>query len=143
MAATPEAELEELTGLYVAKRLTGELARAVAVQLTKHDALAAHAETVLGIDPEELTDPWHAAGASFLAFTVGALLPLLAIVLPPSSVRVQVTMAAVIAALVLPGWLSARLGGAKVGPAVGRNVLGEAIAMGITYAGGALLHAAR
>jgi VIT1/CCC1 family predicted Fe2+/Mn2+ transporter len=141
LARTPEAELEELTGLYVAKGLTRELAHQVAVQLTEHDALAAHAESELGIDPEELTNPWHAAGASFLAFTVGALLPLLAIVLPPESVRIPITVAAVIAALVVTGWTSARMGGAKVWPAVVRNVAGGAIAMAITYAAGVLLHA--
>ncbi|WP_370096992.1 VIT family protein [Streptacidiphilus sp. MAP12-20] len=141
LARTPEAELTELTGLYVAKGLTEELAHQVAVQLTAHDALAAHAETELGIDPNELTNPWHAAGASFLAFTVGALLPLLAIVLPPTSARVPVTVAAVIAALVVCGWISARLGGARVPPAVARNVAGGALAMAITYAAGLLLNA--
>jgi VIT1/CCC1 family predicted Fe2+/Mn2+ transporter len=143
LAGTPEAELEELTGLYMAKGLTRELAHEVAVQLTEHDALAAHAETELGIDSKELTNPWHAAWASFLAFTVGALLPLLAIVLPPASVRVAVTFAAVVAALVLTGWLSAGLGGARIGRAVSRNVLGGVLAMAITYAAGVLLHAAR
>ena len=67
-------------------------------------------EVELGIDPDELTNPWHAAGASFLAFTVGALLPLLAIVLPPASLRLVVTVLAVLAALALTGWSSARLG---------------------------------
>ncbi|MBF9068382.1 VIT1/CCC1 transporter family protein [Streptacidiphilus fuscans] len=142
LARTPEAELEELTGLYVAKGLTPELAQEVAVQLTAHDALAAHAETELGIDPEELTNPWHAAGASFLAFTVGALLPLLAIVLPPESVRIPITVAAVIAALAVAGWISARMGGAPAGPAVVRNMAGGALAMAVTYAAGVLLHAA-
>lgn len=80
---TPEAELVELTGLLEAKGLSAKVAREAAVQLTERDALRAHAEVELGIDPDELTNPWHAAGASFLAFTVGALLPLLAIVLPP------------------------------------------------------------
>jgi VIT1/CCC1 family predicted Fe2+/Mn2+ transporter len=143
LARTPDAELEELTGLYMAKGLTRELAHEVAVQLTEHDALAAHAETELGIDPEELTNPWHAAWASFLAFTVGAMLPLLAIVLPPADARVPVTVAAVIAALVVTGWLSARLGGARIAPAVIRNVAGGALAMSITYVAGVLLHAAR
>ncbi|WP_370072077.1 VIT family protein [Streptacidiphilus sp. MAP5-3] len=141
LARTPEAELEELTGLYMAKGLTRELAHEVAVRLTEHDALAAHAETELGIDPEELTNPWHAAGASFLAFTVGALLPLLAIVLPPESVRIPVTVAAVIAALAVAGWISARMGGARIWPAVVRNVAGGAVAMAITYAAGVLLRA--
>jgi VIT1/CCC1 family predicted Fe2+/Mn2+ transporter len=58
------AELEELAGLYQAKGLTPGLARQVASQLTAHDALAAHAEAELGIDPEQLASPWHASGAS-------------------------------------------------------------------------------
>ncbi|MGA5820946.1 VIT1/CCC1 transporter family protein [Kitasatospora sp. NPDC094028] len=141
LAATPAAELDELTGLYVAKGLTPHLARQVAVELTAHDPLAAHAEAELGIDPEELTNPWHAAWASFTAFTVGAVLPLLAIVLPPVGLRIPVTAVAVLAALAVCGWVSARLGSAPVRPAVARNVAGGALAMAITYAVGVLLHA--
>jgi VIT1/CCC1 family predicted Fe2+/Mn2+ transporter len=139
LATTPEAELDELAGLYEEKGLSPELAREVAVQLTRHDALAAHAETELGIDPEELTNPWQAAAASFASFTVGALLPLLAIVLPPASIRLVVTVAAVLAALVLCGWTSARLGGAHPRPAVVRNAAGGAVAMAITFLAGHLL----
>ncbi|MFE7191462.1 VIT family protein [Kitasatospora sp. NPDC057541] len=141
LATAPQEELDELTGLYVAKGLTPQLARQVAVELTAHDPLAAHAEVELGIDPEELTNPWHAAGASFAAFTVGALLPLLAIVLPPADARIAVTVASVLVALAVCGWGSARLGRAPVRPAVLRNVAGGALAMAITYAAGALLHA--
>ncbi|MDQ1044361.1 VIT1/CCC1 family predicted Fe2+/Mn2+ transporter [Streptomyces sp. V4I2] len=72
----PEAELEELADLLEGRGLSREVAREAAVQLTERDALRAHARVELGIDPDELTNPWHAAGASFLAFTVGALLPL-------------------------------------------------------------------
>ncbi|MFJ9056388.1 VIT family protein [Streptomyces sp. NPDC102409] len=139
---TPEAELAELTGLLEEKGLSNELAREAAVQLTERDALRAHAEVELGIDPDELTNPWHAAGASFLAFTVGALLPLLAIVLPPPSARLPVTVFSVLAALALTGWGSARLGGAPAGRAVLRNMTGGAVAMAVTYAAGALLGAA-
>ncbi|NED85606.1 VIT family protein, partial [Streptomyces sp. SID11233] len=71
--------------------------------------------------------------------TAGALLPLLAIVLPPESARLAVTVCSVLAALVLTGWTSARLGGAPPGRAVVRNVAGGAAAMAITYAVGALL----
>ncbi|MFJ5234394.1 VIT family protein [Kitasatospora sp. NPDC088391] len=141
LRATPEAELAELAGLYEAKGLDPELAHRVAVQLTAHDALAAHAETELGIDPDGLTDPWHAAWASFAAFTAGALLPLLAIVLPPPAHRIWVTVAAVLAALVATGWASARLGGADPRRAVLRNVLGGSVAMAVTYAVGTLLGA--
>ncbi|MBM7438186.1 VIT family protein [Streptomyces sp. HB132] len=139
---TPEAELAELTGLLEEKGLSHRLAREAAVQLTKRDALRAHAEVELGIDPDELTNPWHAAGASFLAFTVGALLPLLAIVLPPTSLRLAVTVVSVLAALALTGWWSARLGEAAVGRAVLRNMAGGAVAMAVTYGAGALLGAA-
>ncbi|MGY4921807.1 VIT1/CCC1 transporter family protein [Streptomyces sp. 900105755] len=138
----PEAELEELTELLERRGLSREVAREAAVQLTARDALRAHARVELGIDPDELTNPWTAALASFLAFTVGALLPLLAIVLPPSDWRLPVTVGSVLAALVLTGWASARLGAAAVGPAALRNVLGGALAMGVTYAAGRLLGAA-
>ncbi len=139
---TPEAELAELTGLLEDKGLSREVAREAAVQLTERDALRAHAEVELGIDPDDLTNPWHAAGASFLAFTVGALLPLLAIVLPPTSLRLLVTVLSVLAALALTGWWSARLGNAAVSPAVLRNMGGGAVAMAVTYAAGELLGAA-
>ncbi|MFC1418472.1 VIT1/CCC1 transporter family protein [Streptacidiphilus cavernicola] len=141
LSRTPEAELDELTGLYQDKGLSPELAREVAVQLTAHDALGAHAETELGIDPDQLTDPWRAAWASFLSFTVGALLPLLAMVLPPTAVRLPLTVGAVLAALALCGWVSARLGGAPVARAVLRNMAGGAVAMGVTYLAGTLLGA--
>ncbi|MET4646713.1 VIT family protein [Streptomyces sp. NBC_01724] len=138
---TPEAELAELTGLLEGKGLSREVAREAALQLTERDALRAHAEVELGIDPDDLTNPWHAAGASFLAFTAGALLPLLAIVLPSSSLRLVITVLAVLAALALTGWWSARLGDAAVGRAVLRNMGGGAVAMGVTYAAGVLLGA--
>ncbi|MFF8312584.1 VIT1/CCC1 transporter family protein [Streptomyces lydicus] len=141
LATEPQAELVELTQLLRGKGLEEQLAREVAEQLTAHDALRAHAEVELGIDPDELTNPWHAAGASFLAFTVGALLPLLAIVLPPARQRLWITVLAVLAALALCGWSSARLGAAPVGRAVLRNVGGGVVAMAVTYAAGSLLGA--
>src|SRR3954469_16401013 len=82
LATTPQAELDELTGLLQDRGISPELAREVAEQLTARDALGAHARVELGIDPDELVNPWHAAWASFVSFTAGALLPLLAIVLP-------------------------------------------------------------
>lgn len=135
----PEQELEELTTLYEHKGLERDLAERVAHQLTEHDALAAHAEVELGIDPEALTSPWAAAWSSMIAFAVGALLPLLAIVLLPVSLRVPVTVATSAAALALTGVFSARLGGAPAGPAVRRNVTVGVLAMGLTYAVGSLV----
>ncbi|PWI45077.1 VIT family protein [Streptomyces sp. ICBB 8177] len=142
LATDPEAELAELTGLLEDRGLTPALAAEVAEQLTERDALRAHASVELGIDPQALTNPWNAAIASFTAFTVGAALPLLAIVLPPSSVRLSVTVVAVVVALVLCGWSSARLGEAPVARAIMRNAGGGALAMAVTYAVGTLLGAA-
>ena len=130
---TPEEELAELAGLYSAKGLTAEVAQTVAEQLTAADALAAHAEVELGINPDELAHPGHAAWASFMSFVVGALLPLLAMALLPVRVRVALTVVAVALALMLTGVLSARLGHAHWLRPVLRNVLGGALAMGITY----------
>jgi vacuolar iron transporter family protein len=135
----PEDELAELAGLYVEKGLSERLAREVAEELTAHDALAAHAETELGIDPDDLTNPWHAAWASMVSFTLGALLPLLTITLTPGSVRVESTVVAVAVALAFTGWASARLGYGAAGRAVARNVGGGLLAMAVTYGIGALL----
>jgi vacuolar iron transporter family protein len=135
----PEDELAELAGLYVEKGLSERLAREVAEELTAHDALAAHAETELGIDPDDLTNPWHAAWASMVSFTLGALLPLLTITLTPGSVRVESTVVAVAVALAFTGWVSARLGYGAAGRAVARNVGGGLLAMAVTYGIGALL----
>lgn len=118
------------------------MAREAAQQLTERDALRAHARVELGIDPDDLTNPWHAAGASFVSFTVGALLPLLAIVLPPGGWRLPVTVVSVLASLLVTGWVSARLGAADPRHAVLRNVAGGALAMGVTYLAGVLLGAA-
>jgi VIT1/CCC1 family predicted Fe2+/Mn2+ transporter len=142
LAESPQAEAAELARIYQSKGLQPRLARQVAEQLTVHDALAAHAEAELGIDPQQLASPGHAAAASFLSFTAGALLPLLAITLVPGSARIAVTVIAVLAALVVTGAASAALGRAPRVPAVVRNVIGGAIAMGVTYGIGALIGAA-
>ncbi|MFW6868377.1 VIT1/CCC1 transporter family protein [Nocardioides sp. CPCC 206347] len=135
----PEDELAELAGLYVDKGLEPGLALEVAKQLTEKDALAAHAEVELGIDPDDLTSPWNAAIASMLSFTLGALLPLLTILLVPGDLRVAVTVVAVTIALALTGWLSARFGYGSARMAVARNILGGLIAMAVTHGIGQLV----
>jgi VIT1/CCC1 family predicted Fe2+/Mn2+ transporter len=129
----PEAELEELAGLYVAKGLSTETAHEVAVELTERDAFAAHVDVELGIDPHELSNPLQAAVFSAVAFTLGAVVPLIAILVPPAGVRVAVAFLSVLAALALTGTVSAILGGAGKGRAVARVVLGGALAMLVTY----------
>lgn len=132
----PHEELDELTQIYVEKGLSPDLAREVAVSLTKKDALRAHADAELNLDPDELTNPWAAAFASLVSFTVGALVPLLAVLLITPGLRVPVTVAAVVIALAATGYVSARIGGADRGRAVVRNVGGGLVAMGVTFAVG-------
>lgn len=132
----PQAELAELAAMLTDKGISTDLARQVAVQLTRHDALGAHADIELGIDPDDLTNPWHAAWASMVAFTLGALLPLLTILASPGALRVPVTVVAVTIALAITGFVSARLGEAPPGRALLRNVAGGLLAMGVTFAVG-------
>lgn len=129
----PAGQLARLTDLYRAKGLDDELASRVAHQLTQRNALGAHAEVDLRVDPDALTNPWHAAWASMVSFTLGALLPLAAILLAGVSWRVPVTAIAVLLTLAATGAASARLGEAPVGRATLRNVLGGAVAMAVTY----------
>jgi VIT1/CCC1 family predicted Fe2+/Mn2+ transporter len=137
----PAEELEELAGLYVDKGLSEELALEVAKQLTKHDALGAHAEAELGIDPDDITSPWTAAWASMISFTLGALLPLLTITMFGPTQRIWVTVVSVTVALALTGWGSAKFGYGPTRRAVVRNVAGGLFAMAITYAIGTALGA--
>ena len=139
IAAMPETEQRELARMYQDKGLDAELAGKVAAQLTRHDALAAHADIEFGINPDELTNPWHAAWASMISFTLGALLPLMCVLLVPAGARIAVTVLAVILALCITGLVSARLTLSPRGRAVGRNVLGGVLAMGVTYLIGSLV----
>ncbi|MFC7277689.1 VIT family protein [Paractinoplanes rhizophilus] len=139
LADFPDEEFEELATLYEAKGLSAATARQVARELTERDAFAAHADVELHLDPDELTNPWQAAGASAIAFTTGSLLPLLAILIPPPGTRVAVAFVVVLAALAATGYLSARLGGARPGRAMLRLLVGGAVAMVVTYGIGGLV----
>ena len=135
----PEAELEELTLLYISKGLSPDLAQTVAKELTAHDALAAHVEVELKFNHEELTNPWHAAGASMVSFIAGSILPLAAILLVPDPWRIPITVVAAALSLLLTGWISANLGHAKPHKAILRNLLGGLLAMVVTYLIGMLV----
>ncbi len=139
LEAMPETEERELAAMYEEKGLDPDLARKVAAQLTKHDALGAHADVEFGIDPDDLTNPWHAAWASMISFTLGALLPLLCVVLAPASARIVVTVVAVVIALALTGFVSARLSLSPRVRAMLRNMAGGLLAMGVTYLIGSLV----
>jgi VIT1/CCC1 family predicted Fe2+/Mn2+ transporter len=133
LAQTPDQELAELTAIYEAKGLSEATARAVAAELTAHDAFAAHADAELHISPGHLASPLQAAAASALSFTLGALLPLLAILLPPATWRVPVAFASVLIALALTGTVSARIGGSSPRRAVTRVLIGGAAGLALTY----------
>jgi vacuolar iron transporter family protein len=138
LAETPGTEFNELVGLYQAKGLSQPTARQVATELTAHDALAAHLDAELHIDPDDLANPFQAAGASAASFTIGALLPLTAILLPPVAWRVPVTIVAVLIALGLAGAASARIGQSNVRRAVVRVVVGGALGLAFTWGVGHL-----
>lgn len=129
----PDDELEELAGLYEAKGVSPQTAKQVAKELTGHDALAAHLDVELNINEAELTNPWQAAVASLVSFTVGALIPLLSILLASPHLRFAVTFVAVTIALILTGYLSATAGGSSRRHAMVRVVIGGALAMVVTY----------
>ena len=135
----PAEELAELAGLYEAKGLTAATAKQVALELTAHDPLAAHLEAELGIEEQNIASPWQAAGASAVAFFIGAVLPMVAILLPPAEARVPVTFAAVLIALTITGAGSARIGGSPWLRPTLRVVIGGALALAATFLIGSLL----
>ncbi|MEO6955511.1 MAG: VIT family protein [Antricoccus sp.] len=133
LAEDPDTELAELAQMYQQKGLSEQTAQAVAEELTAHDALRAHLDIELNIDPDELVSPVQAAIASAISFAIGAMLPVLTIVLLPAAVRVPITFAIVLVALAVTGYFGARLGGAAAGRATLRLVIGGAIGMAATY----------
>lgn len=135
----PEEELLELAGLYEAKGLSPETAHRVAVELTETDALRAHLSEELHISEDDVVSAWHAAWVSALSFTLGAVLPLIAILLPNGIWRVPLTFVAVLVALATTGALGARLGGASITRSVVRVVVGGTAALAFTYLVGSLL----
>ena len=142
LAEMPDEELDELASLYEAKGLSPQTARTVAEELTAHDALAAHLDAELHLDPDDIANPWQAAGASAISFLIGGMLPLLAILLPGPGWRVPVTYVGVLVALALTGTISAKIGDSPVRRAVLRVVVGGALGLAVTYGIGHLFGAA-
>jgi VIT1/CCC1 family predicted Fe2+/Mn2+ transporter len=136
LAESPVAEELELAAIYRSKGLTAATASTVAAELMAHDPLAAHLDAELNLDPDDTASPTQAAAASAFAFTLGALLPLLAMMLSPDSLRVPVTVAAVLLALGSAGAASARIGGSRPRIAVLRIVIGGAAGLAFTYSVG-------
>lgn len=133
LAAMPVEEHAELVGLLRRRGLSDGTSVAVADELTERDALRAHLDIELGIDEEEIANPWAAAGSSALAFAAGAIVPLIAMLAAPASARIAVTFLAVVVGLAATGWLSAHIGRAPKRAAVMRLVIGGALAMAVTF----------
>ena len=129
----PDGQLASLADTFGEQGVDDHLAHEVASQLTKRNALQAHAHFRFGIDSESLTNPWHAAFASMFSFALGAIIPLCAIILSPSAYALWITAGAVCLALAITGSVSAYLGGAPPMRAVIRNLIGGNLAMGVTY----------
>jgi VIT1/CCC1 family predicted Fe2+/Mn2+ transporter len=138
LETVPDAELDELTQLYESRGLSRRLARQVAIELTAHGALEAHAEAELGITPASLISPLRDALAVGAAFAAGAVLPWLAVILIPGPPRAAVTFVIVLLALALTGWVSAQISDVHpVRPIVRTAAIGV-LSMTITYAAGHL-----
>lgn len=138
----PDVELQELTGIYMQRGLDRELALQVARQLTAHDALGAHKRDELGITEALRARPLQAALASASAFAVGALLPILAVLLAPTGRIEAVTVVVTLLSLLASGALAAWAGGASVLRGALRVGFWGAMAMGAAALIGRLFHVA-
>ena len=131
--------LDEIIEIYTEKGISKETATQAAKELEENGTLMIELEKELGIDPDDLTNPWSAAIASAISFVVGAAIPLAAIVLAPAEWQIPATVVAVLASLILAGVLSARAGEANKARAALRIVVWGVGAMAITYAIGHII----
>lgn len=138
LAETPEAELEELTRIYVDRGLDRDLAEKVAHQLTERDALGSHARDELGISETVTARPIQAALVSALTFALGAVVPLIVVLLAPETSIALFVAASTIVGLAVLGGLGASAGGAGVVRGAARVTLWGALAMAATAAVGAV-----
>jgi VIT1/CCC1 family predicted Fe2+/Mn2+ transporter len=138
LAGQPRAELEELALIYVHRGLDQELAMKVAEQLSQHDRLGAHLRDELGIDRAFLARPLQAAWVSAASFAAFALVPILALLVAPAPSRILAIAFLSLVSLAALGAFGGHLGGASLGRAVLRVVIGGALAMAVTAAIGRL-----
>jgi VIT1/CCC1 family predicted Fe2+/Mn2+ transporter len=139
LAADPAGERRELATIYRSRGLPDDLADEVATALTERDALGAHARDELGLDETMLARPIQAALSSAASFTVGAILPVLAMLVAPSTLLIPSVIVTALLALVLLGIAGAHAGGAPVVRAAVRVGLGGGFAMAVTAAVGRLV----
>jgi VIT1/CCC1 family predicted Fe2+/Mn2+ transporter len=138
LATQPQAEEDELAGIYERRGLDADLARTVARQLMSKDALAAHARDELGLTAELAARPLQAAVASAATFAVGAAVPILSIIVAPTSTLAVVVSVVSLVCLVALGAIAARAGGAPVLVGAARVAFWGALAMAVTAGVGKL-----
>ena len=138
LASAPDAEHEELTGIYLRRGLEAQTARDVASQMMAKDALGAHARDELGMSETSTARPLQAAVASAMTFTIGAAAPLLPVLFAPTDRLVPYVAVICLFCLASLGALGAKAGGAPMGQAIGRVVLWGALAMVVTAGVGRL-----
>lgn len=138
LATHPKQEHQEMAAIYVGRGLDAGLASNVATQLMAHDALGAHGRDELGISATSTARPVQAALASAVTFSVGAVLPLLIVLLVPLSALMWAVSGSSLLFLALLGSLAARAGGASVMTAAARVTFWGALAMALTAGVGAL-----
>lgn len=139
LAADPDAELEELAGIYRARGVDADVARTVAAQMTAFDALGTHARDELHITDMTSARPITAAFTSAGTFTLGALLPVLAAALLPQALLVPGEAVASLLFLALLGWVGATAGGSRPLKPVVRVIFWGALAMALTAGIGRLV----
>jgi len=141
LATDQENELKELTGIYIGRGLTPDLAHQVALQLTAHDALGAHARDELGITDNLKARPLQAALTSAATFAIGAALPLIVAMLVLKSQLIIYVAVTSLIFLTLLGGLAAKVGGASLWKGASRVTFWGALAMAATAAIGSLFGA--
>lgn len=139
LATTPELELDELTQIYEGRGLEPPLARRVAEQLTKTDALEAHLRDELGMTGAVPARPWQAAAVSAVTFSLGAAVPLVVLVFATGNALIAAMALVALAVLGVTGAVAGRLGGAPITRAALRVVVGGGLAMVLTALVGSIV----
>eukprot|EP00898_Chlorokybus_atmophyticus_P003111 jgi/Chlat1/3800/Chrsp259S03947 len=136
-ALHPDFELDELTRIYEARGLQYSLARQVAEELSKQNALIAHMRDELGITEVAAAKPLQAGLVSAVSFSLGAAMPVAAMYFAPQDIRIKATAAVMVLTLAFTGSIGAYLGGAKIVRGAVRVLIGGVLAMlivvGIRY----------
>ena len=138
LATAPDAEYAELAMIYRKRGLSPELAEQVAAELSQQDRLRVHARDELGIDIDALANPIQAGLVSAASFVAGAVIPIMVVLVASEGLRVVMTMAVAMLGLVVLGGVGAHLGGAPVGRASLRVLVGGALALVISLGIGRL-----